>query len=292
MRDGSDIRQDLTQEPCLLAAAIEHLRRDRHEIRRQKPPDLLLPIAGKRMDDTGRHILRARRVQRPQHQMPRLRRRQRRRDRLTVSHLSQRDDIGILSQRITDALRKIHHITPDLPLMDERLLHRDHVLHRILQRHHMTGSLLADQRKNARHRRTLAASRRARDEDKPVRKLRYLLQPRPVGIRAKQRKLRQDADRRRCQTAAAIQMQTAADISQRKRTVRASCPLIRRLPILRHIGRDELCKELRLRDLLHFLQCPIDTDHKRQPLGQVNIRHGRVRCQQFLYIHLMPPRPE
>ena len=68
--------------------------------------DLLLLVRGEHVDDAVDRLRRVLRVQRREHEVTGLRRGQRGRDRLEVTHLTDEDDVGVLAQHVLAARRR------------------------------------------------------------------------------------------------------------------------------------------------------------------------------------------
>src|SRR5690606_14265681 len=81
--------RDRTTRPVLTAR--ETLRDDPAQRLRERGADLLLLVRGEEVDDAVDRLLRIDRVQRRQHEVPRLGRGERRTDRLDVTHLAHED---------------------------------------------------------------------------------------------------------------------------------------------------------------------------------------------------------
>ena len=100
--------------------------------------------------------------------MSRLRRRERRLDRLRRPHLPDQDHIRILTEGGVKSCLIIFHICSDLALIDDGTFRRIHVLDRILQRDDMKRSRRVNLFQDRRERRRFSASRLACHKDDPL----------------------------------------------------------------------------------------------------------------------------
>ena len=97
----------------------QHLGHDRGQRHRQLLPDRVLPLDGKRVGDARHGRGDVGRVQRRQHEVPGLGRRQRDPHRLRVAHLADDDHVRRLPQRGAQRRREIRRVDADLDLLDD-----------------------------------------------------------------------------------------------------------------------------------------------------------------------------
>ena len=115
------------------------------------------------------------RVHARQHQMSRLRRRQRDPHRLGIAHLADDDDVGRLAQRGAQRGREVGRVDADLHLLDQALTVHVLVLDRILDGDDVPRLAAVDLLDQRRQRRRLARAGRAADEHEAARQARELL---------------------------------------------------------------------------------------------------------------------
>ena len=106
------------------------LQRDRH-----LHPHLPLLVCGKYVDHAVDRLGGVLRVQRGEHQVPGLGRRQRRGDRLEVAHLADENHVWVLAQGGLERLGEALGVGAQLALVDEALLVPVQELDRVLDRH-------------------------------------------------------------------------------------------------------------------------------------------------------------
>ena len=117
-------------------------------------------------------------VQRGEHQVPRLRGRQRDLDRLAVAHLADEDHLRRLAQGRAQREREGRRVAVQLALVDGRLLVEVQELDRVLDREDVVGARLVDQVDDRGERRRLARAGRTGDQHDAVLQRRDLVQRR------------------------------------------------------------------------------------------------------------------
>jgi hypothetical protein len=110
-------------------------------------------------------------VQGRQAEVTRLGHGQRRLDRLEVSHLTDQDDVRILSENVFERLLEALRVRTDLALIDHTPLVVVQVLDRILDRHDVLVSIVVDLVDHRCQRGGFAGARRARHQDQAPRTL-------------------------------------------------------------------------------------------------------------------------
>ena len=135
---------------------------------RQLDPDLLLLVGREHVDDPVDRLRRVLRVQRREDEVTGLGRRDRRPDRLEVSHLADEDHVRVLAEHVLEGLREAVRIRSDLPLVHHTALVPVEELDRIFHGHDVTGSLPVHDVDHGGERGRLAGARRARDHDEPT----------------------------------------------------------------------------------------------------------------------------
>src|SRR2546430_2016304 len=103
--------------------------------------------------------------------MPRLRRRDRGRDRLEVAHLAEEDHVGVLTQGSARRFGEARRVRPDLALVDDAALVTVYELDRVFDREDVLGALAVDLVDQGRQRRRLAGPGRPGDQDEATRLL-------------------------------------------------------------------------------------------------------------------------
>src|SRR5829696_6375616 len=110
-------------------------------------------------------------VQRPEDEVPGLRRRYGQRDGLEVAHLSYEYHVGVLPQDMLESLGKALGILVDLALVDDALLVLVQDLYRVLNAHDVLVPGLVDLVDHGGEGGRFATPRRARNKDEPARLL-------------------------------------------------------------------------------------------------------------------------
>ena len=146
----------------------QRLRQHGAERHRQVLADRRLPLGRKRIGDARHRRRHIRRMQRREHQVAGLPRRQRNLHRFRIAHLANHDDIGRLAERGAQRGWKIRRIDADFDLLDHALLMRVLVLDRIFDRDDVLRVAPVDLVDQRRHRRRLSRAGGAADEDQAV----------------------------------------------------------------------------------------------------------------------------
>src|SRR5438093_8519986 len=110
--------------------------------------------------------------------MPRLRRRDRGRDRLEVAHFAEQDHVWVLTQGSAQRFGEARRVRPDLALVDDAALVPVQELDRVLDGEDVLRPVPVDLVDQRRERRRLPGARRARDEDDAARLFRELMERR------------------------------------------------------------------------------------------------------------------
>ena len=162
--------QDLHGESA--AAAVtprdEELVEDGLEHERQLGPHLGLLVRREDVDDPVDRLRARVRVQRREGEVPRLRDRQRRLDRLQVPHLPDEHDVRVLPKDVLQGGREGVRVAPDLALVHERLLVLVQVLEGVLDGDDVNVTLPVDAVEHGRHRGRLPVSGRPGHQDEPL----------------------------------------------------------------------------------------------------------------------------
>src|SRR5829696_7181387 len=114
-------------------------------------------------------------MQRPEDEVPGLRRSYGERDGLEVAHLAYEYHVGVLPQDVLESLGETLSILVDLALVDDALLVFVKELYRVLNAHDVLVPSSIDLVDHGGEAGRFAAPRRARDQDKPARLLRKAL---------------------------------------------------------------------------------------------------------------------
>ena len=123
------------------------------------------------VDDAVDRLRRVLGVQGREHEVTGLGRGQRGLDRLEVTHLTDEDDVRVLTQDVAQGLGEGLRVLPDLTLVDYRALVLVQELDRVLDRHDVHGLLAVDDVDQRRERGALAGSGRAGDEHEATRQV-------------------------------------------------------------------------------------------------------------------------
>ena len=126
--------------PPVVDARNQALRDDRLEHRGQLQADLLLLVRRIDGDDAVNRFRRVERVKRREDEVAGFGREQRRLDGLEVAHFADEDDVGILTQRAAERMRKRARVDRHLALIDDRAVVAVQELDRIFDRHHVRRS--------------------------------------------------------------------------------------------------------------------------------------------------------
>ena len=110
-------------------------------------------------------------VQRGQHEVTGLGRRQRHRRRLEVAQLADQDDVGVLAQCPLERLGEARSVAADLTLVHQASRVLVHVLDRVLDGHDVGGPRAVGQVEDAGQRRRLAGAGRPGDEHEAARQV-------------------------------------------------------------------------------------------------------------------------
>ena len=168
----------------------ELLRADPLQRRRELHSHLLLLVRREHVDHTVDRLRRVLGVQGREHEVTGLRRGQRGRDRLEVTHFTDEDDVGVLAQHVLQRVGEGVRVLPHLALVDQRALVRVEELDRVLDRHDVHRTLAVHDVDQRRERRRLARTGRAGDEHEAARHVRPALHRRRDAERARSRRCR------------------------------------------------------------------------------------------------------
>ena len=167
--------------------------------------------------DAKNRLRRIPRVKRRQNEAARLRRLQRDAHRFTLAHLSDKNHVGIFSQRIPKPRRERRKIPAERALADEAAFRHESVLDGIFQRDDVRGAAFVHLLDKCRKRRRLARSRAPADENQPVLRPKKRKKRRRHAEARKRRNLsRQEAHGNRPRTAHAVHMRTTVPLFERK----------------------------------------------------------------------------
>ena len=165
---GGDHQDFVGGTPAAADPRQQRLGQDADDRRGQLRADLVLQVARKGVDDPVDRALGTVGVQRAEHHVARFGRRDRRRDRLQVTHFADQDHVRVLPQGAADGLRETRHVDADLALIDRRFLVVVVELDRILDRDDVVVDVLVDVVHQAGQRRALARTRRPGHQEQPA----------------------------------------------------------------------------------------------------------------------------
>ena len=109
-----------------------------------------------------------RRVDRAEHQVPRLGRVHGRAERLAVAHLAHQDDVRVLPHGVLERHVPVDHVDADLALVDDRLVVLEREFDRVLDRDDVQPLALVHVLEHRGDRRALARPGDAREDDDPL----------------------------------------------------------------------------------------------------------------------------
>ena len=269
--------QDLERGNAAVAVARreQRLRDDALERAGDLHAHLLLLRGREDVDDAVDRARGALRVQRAEHEVAGLGRREGGRDRLEVAHLADEDHVGVLAQRRAQALGEVRRVEADLALVDDALLVPVHELDGVLDREDVLGARAVDLVDERRERRRLPRSGRAGDEHEAARLLRELVQ------RRRQAELLERLDRlgdeaEGAAERAALEVDVDAEAREPGDAVR-EVELALDLEVLLLLGREDLVQQLlrvvgleRL-ELLEPLDVAVHSDRGLRAHAQVQV---------------------
>ena len=198
-----DQHLDGGHHPARVGARQQPLRDDRAQRLGEHRAHLVLLVGRERADDPVHRAHRVVGVQRREHEVAGLGGGHRERDRLAVAQLADHDHVRVLAQGRAQRARERLGVALHVALVHDAALRRVQVLDRVLDREDVLGALLVDQVHERRHRRRLAARRRAGDQHHALVEVGELRERVGQAQVFERRRLQRDAPEGRVEPAAA-----------------------------------------------------------------------------------------
>lgn len=245
-----------------------------NQIRGQLAADLVLRTGRADVDDAVNRLRRADGVQRAHDKVSGLGSRDGSGNRLIVAHLADEDDVGVLTQGAAQRRSKAAHIGADLALVDQRAAALIDVLDGVLNRDDVVAARLIDVVDHGGQRGGFAAARGACDQDQAARLVGQLCQNGRHGQLLQGRdRVVQQAQCGRGPALLVKDVHTAAGpVGRDKRKVCVDALRCDGLAVgLVHQAQNQRARLCRRKLDRCLRQMPVDAEHQRQPLGDMNI---------------------